>query len=276
MAGSEPIYFFFHIAKNGGTTIIEHIKKSLPKDQYLELSSEKIDKSESERLVAGLGEGEKDKLKVIFGHSVSADLGKYFSREARYICIVRDPVERFVSLYNYWRTLYERDSDKGKKEYKNALLIKNKVPNFDEWLSVKFKNKKADYTLRRMSRFLEDFGYKNLYKFYFVGTMDTFDDDSLFIYHALHINNFFIKKNASIKYHKPSLSDKAKIMSINKKGFVIYKKGVSLNKKFKKENKDFRKIVLIMKIKRFLVLPFSQIIFAPGQIKELIINKWHE
>lgn len=271
-----PIYFFLHIAKNGGTTIITHIKKGLPKGQYLELSGEDVDKKRSEEIVKALSQKRKDKLKIIFGHSISADLGKYFDREARFICIVRDPADRFSSLYNYWRTLYERDSNKNKKVYKNALLVKNSVPSFDQWVASKFKSKKADYTLRRMSRFLEDFGYKNLDKFYFVGTMDTFEEDSLFLYHELGIKKFFMKKNASKKFYKTSKKDKQKIAAISKKGFVIYKKGLKLNKKFKKQHKDFYRIVEIMKIKRFLVLPFSQIFFAPDQIKEIIVNKLHE
>lgn len=285
---NDYLYIFLHIPKTAGSTFRYHIDKNMKPGQKLLLDRELLGiKKDREKLtevdyqvatkkyISKLSEAQKSKIKIIYGHTVYYGVHKYFSRQARYITFIRNPIERTLSLYNYKRSLFSREdkNGSGSRFYTHDLLISGSVPTFMNWLDKKYDSRKKNTNLS-MANLFKLLGYATkdtdvpitdaLNKFYFIGITEKFSEDSLFLYDAVGINKYFVNQNISSKRFMPGNQKKTR-KAISKKNIddkIIYEKAVLLNKTFKNNN-DYTKRVGIVKIQRLFLLPFTQLIFAP-------------
>lgn len=271
----NTLYFFVHVPKTAGSTFVKQLTKNFVKDELLEVSPKLFELTENdsgakykkaaEKYFSRLSKKQKKKLKVVYGHSLPNGLEKYFDQEVRYITFLRDPSRRVVSLYNFFRMLYENDNKILRLRHKNnledqkrierLLLVNNKIPEFEEWFEEKFKKEKRDYALMSSVDYFDKFGHKNLDKFYFVGLTENYEEDSLFVYHEMSIDKLFASQNKSRKYFDINKNKKIKdeVEKYLSEDYLLYKEGAQKNKKFKNRNKNFGNAVKIMKEKQKMI-----------------------
>lgn len=294
---NEYIYFFLHIPKTAGFTFQYHLEANLKKDEYLVLSYDVLGlnsnnppvenryyKNAANKYLSAISKKKREKLKVVYGHTVPYGIHELFEKQPRYIAFFRNPINRTVSLYNDLIRVYEGDYGQDKKiDYLKLTLLKNeKIPSFGIWLKEKYNPQKLKGFLT-MSGYLKIHGYlsgkvsddkelnKALKRFYFVGITENYNKDSLYLYNKLKFNKFFIDQNISRKVFKlDSNSAIEEILRENKSDYKLYKKALLLNKKFKEDNKDYYKSVRYMGVRRNISLPFTQLYYAKRQSMERI------
>lgn len=269
----EPLYIFVHLHKTGGTTLNKHVVKNFDKDEVLNLyyPKLKIDPFTSKNQnyqklikeqILKVPSKKISKINFVSGHFIPKSITEYFpDRKVRFITIIRDPYSRTKSLYNYFRTLYESEDEKGKDKnlYSAFLKINGKIPSFDDWVHHKLNKNNRCVILQSIEERFKSLGY-NLSDFYFIGITKTLDQDLPFIYSLFGIKKFFVNQNISKNFIKTDIS-KRYFAKKYKKSVSIYKKAVEINKKFKKNYPNFNKIIKKVKFKQKLLRPFTQIIF---------------
>jgi hypothetical protein len=290
---SDYIYAQLHIPKTAGYTFRYHIQKNINNDEQLLLDygplgldvynpplDLNIYRSQCWKYLSSLSNVKKNKIKIVHGHIVPYGIHEFFKKPVRYFTFVRNPLERTVSVYNYLSNLYEKEGrEKEKSSYFNkTLLINKKIPNFYTWVEEKYDNKELKGHLT-MCGHLKFNGYlkgsvldesaieEALNKFYFIGLTDNFSEEILYIYNKLKIHKYFIDQNISNKTfnYKNEFLDKEKILSKNIRDSYVYKYGSLLNKNFINRNKSFRKDISKKSLERNIIMPFSQVLFAPRQ-----------
>lgn len=271
MTRENYLYIFLHIPKTAGSTFVYHLKKNFKEDELLHLHFENKN-FDFKKL-------NKSKIKVIYGHGVKYGVHKHFKREARYICFLRDPVSRAVSIYNHKRRLFNDFSkldSKKKQNLEKTLLINKKVQSFEKWVEKKLDTR-AKNTHMSVHRLLINLGYldkpvskKNISnfikKFYFVGLTENYDSDSLYIYNLLNINKYFLNKNVAKTNCAPKLNKKLVnlILLKSKSDLKIYEQVLS--------NTKHKQVSRLAKLKRNVLLPFTQVVFAPKDTLKRILK----
>jgi len=148
-----------HIQKCGGTSVGEYIKSKYKKEEYLELYTKKIPKDlviDSLRVKNYLESLDLSKVKIVFGHAVYNGIEEYFpNRNVEYHTILRNPVDRIISLYNFRRMgaighrefpiIHQPDGSvyDFEKELKKEFFIGGRERSFLEWF-VYFNDRKKD------------------------------------------------------------------------------------------------------------------------------------
>jgi hypothetical protein len=91
-------WLFVHVPKCGGTSVLHAIRETHPEPHSLELNGDHfVEKRTILEHVA-------DRLptaRVVFGHRVFAALVRSMPQPARMVTVLRDPVDRAISHYNY-------------------------------------------------------------------------------------------------------------------------------------------------------------------------------
>lgn len=105
---STPLVFL-HIPKTGGTTLREILKREFDPARTLTLASDS--EAEWDRFWA-MEQGERDEFDLVVGHTPFG-LHEGLRPGARYVAMLRDPVERVISHYRFIRSrpnheLYEQ------------------------------------------------------------------------------------------------------------------------------------------------------------------------
>ncbi len=99
---------FLHIARCGGSTVKNMLDLYFANSRILKASLLHFEGNRVEGIAAGSDTPVSFSIATahyhcVSGHSNLDDLLEIFP-EADYIAMLRDPVERVVSLYNYWRS----------------------------------------------------------------------------------------------------------------------------------------------------------------------------
>ena len=155
-----------HIQKCGGTSVGEYVKSKLKEGEYLELYTRKVPKDlvinwktePHSRIKAYLKSLDLDNIKIVFGHGVFNGLEEYFpNKEVKYHILLRNPVDRIISLYNFRRMgavgqrefpiIYQPDGSvyDFEGELKKEFFIDGRERSFLEWF-IYFNNRKKDET----------------------------------------------------------------------------------------------------------------------------------
>ncbi len=139
----------------------EYIKSKYKKEEYLELYTKKIPKkiaSSNSRVRNYLESLDLSSVKIVFGHAVFNGIEEYFpNRNVEYHTILRNPVDRIISLYNFRRMgavgqrefpiIYQPDGSvyDFEGELKKEFFIDGRERSFLEWF-IYFNNRKKDET----------------------------------------------------------------------------------------------------------------------------------
>jgi len=99
--------------KCSGSTFKYHIGNNFKKEEVITfdrfISSDKIIKK-IETHLSLLTKEQKDKIKVIYGHTAYYGIHKFFNKPHRYVTFIRNPIDRTISLYNFLMTRYYKTS----------------------------------------------------------------------------------------------------------------------------------------------------------------------
>ncbi|MGH2537158.1 MAG: sulfotransferase family 2 domain-containing protein [Candidatus Promineifilaceae bacterium] len=100
MNESEPTLIFLHIPKAAGTTLQAILARHFSPDRIYAMST---DAEESVKAFIELPADRRAHFRLVMGH-MSFGLHRNIPRPATYITLLRDPLERTLSYYNYVRT----------------------------------------------------------------------------------------------------------------------------------------------------------------------------
>jgi hypothetical protein len=117
---------FVHIPKCGGTSILESIRAAFPESDRLELNGDQF--TNKDQIAARVA----DRLphaSIVYGHRVFAGLGRHMRQPVRLVTVMRDPIERAISQYNYILT---RPTER--QIVHNALTPDHVRVPFADWL----------------------------------------------------------------------------------------------------------------------------------------------
>lgn len=286
----KPLYFFLHIRKTGGTTLVRELSSAYGKGEAVALYRSPANgaKSRAEviKYLNSFSKEEKEKFTVIAGHNVYYGLHELFpDREPRYIACFRQPVERTISSFNHRLRESPRvlehfgqlindheilDLEKNLAEY---AMFHNHTFKFlaDRIFGTDYVDQKDEhYTDEQENQAILEKIKEILSHFYFLGITERSQDDFLFIADKLGVNRYPTKKNVSKKIF--SLADnpavKKDIEKYNLLDQEIYKYALNFNDNFKKNNSDF--YLQVKKIKRKLILG-SVICY----IKKIFNPRWY-
>jgi len=225
-SSTKPLYVFLHFPKTAGTTMRKHFEKYYSNEEHIQAylsdhdsqgplsnkfpKSRNMDTNAFKSYLGSLTDNQKDKLKLISGHSVYYGLENFFpNREIRYFTFVRDPLKRLISLYNHIEELYSRLL---KDNYSigyiflehpvmKKVTIDGKLINFDDFLKLNFsKFGLMRFLLRNSGRKLNIGSVKEVIDdFFFIGQMESFDRDFKIVCSYLGIPSDYISENISKK-----------------------------------------------------------------------------
>ena len=101
MKASPPLdtstVIFLHIHKAAGTTLHRIIERQYPPDQIWS-----FDERHDFEAFRALSEAQKEEIRMLRGHMIFG-LHEFMPRPCIYVTLLRDPVERVLSFYNYIR-----------------------------------------------------------------------------------------------------------------------------------------------------------------------------
>lgn len=287
------LYLFLHLPKTGGAMFLSNAESSLPHLEFLRMNhthgqsyfdrrTQKMrfyeKEGDFEEMLAALSAEQKGQIRLMGGHDLYYGIHQNFLQTPRYFAFFREPVARTISLYNYRRGSYLFHFERSKKldrwgqilfdKLKKVFLIDGKIPSFEQWLEESYNEKYLFYyTMTRSLQQLQfldleikaDSWDRLLQKFYFVGLMDTVNEDVLYLHHEIGMRRFGADQNASYPYISYSKLDRRiqeRIREKNADDFVLYEHAKQANADFKKNRKNFPLIVRGMEIrkKRGLIL----------------------
>ena len=201
---------------------------------------------------------QRNKIKVIYGHTVEFGIHKYFDKTPRYVTFFREPFDRMISLYNFLLTSYDyyKLGNSPSINCQTSLLENGEVPQFERWLKLK-KDNIFNMPMHQMLTSLK-YSPENMEKFYFIGITENYNNDALFLYHKLGIKKFCADHNISSKFFTPTKEERGKIKKTSSEqlsdDYALYKRAIQNNKNFKKGNINYTIAVLYMKYRKFLAL----------------------
>ncbi|MFC1686025.1 sulfotransferase family 2 domain-containing protein [Nanoarchaeota archaeon] len=306
MGKKNILYVFLHAPKCAGTTIAYHINNNFKKEEVISLYPRhgfyniakkkweylKINKEDFTRQIndylASLTSSQKGKIKVIFGHAAFYGVHEFFDKEARYFTFLRDPFDQIASLYKQRKRAVEIgkrivrdegcklpvriDSSRAEAEISES----GKILPFESWVKKKCKNSNKMIEFLIENNFLkanpnEKRIKEALDKFYFIGLNESFEEDSLFIYHKLGINLFFENQNVSRENFGVRKTPELKEWFLSNNVFdkKMYNYAKEINDKFKNRIKNFPEKIKHLKRRRAFFLPFTNRL---GHIKGRLIR----
>lgn len=273
----EHVYFFLHIPRTAGTTLITNLRYGLPKGSDLQLSPlpgrRFLDRDEVDRHVDSLSSQQRDRIRVVHGHSVYYGIHEKFERPPRYVTFLRDPLSRALSNYQYMLANYDvflADNDDG------SLPRDKQELSFERWWSVfqhdlqtavvlnylldgkpgwEVKHALAPADLERARQILD--------RFYFVGLTETFEEDSLFLYSQLGLEQLLaeplnVRRGPPVEL-SPELRDR--VVQDTRLDAQLYEHAKSLHLAFTSERPTFAEEGQALKARVKTVFPLRRRVF---------------
>lgn len=243
----RPVYAFLHIPKCAGTSFGEQVREGLPAERYLELYQQ-AGHPARRATVLGLEERRRRGLDVVFGHDVYDGVHTDLGRPARYLTVVRDPVERLISQYNfnvdYWR---------GKPRSADVLSddpyrADGGLQSFEEWLESHphVHNLMAGYLCHSFMAYF-DYGtpvtaerfrgaLSRLESFYYVGLTQSFDLECQHFFRWIGLRGASLTRH-NVSYPHYWLTDQAlrrRALRLNGMDAELYERSKRLNAKMRR------------------------------------------
>jgi hypothetical protein len=125
---------FIHIPKTAGTTLRHALADLYPPDQRAFIYGPRVEGSVSMQHFLDLSAKERAPLRLVMGH-YGFGLHRWLPGPSRYVTMLREPMDRIVSLFHYYRTgRFPPDSKPAREQ---AVLVDRGTP-IDEWI---FRNR---------------------------------------------------------------------------------------------------------------------------------------
>jgi hypothetical protein len=217
---------FLHLPKNGGMTLNSVLKKKYSENEIFQVGY-------NENKIWNLGDfkelpqHEKDKFRLLTGH-FNFGLHEQFTNPFKYVTMLRHPVERTISFYNF----VKRQSDNRLFDtVRNKTLLEcvTQVEDFDVVNGQARKLSNVDDENLMLEKALE-----NIEKhFKFVGIQEYFDESMLILNYKMKWKKSFYGKLNSAKV-KPSINSEL-IREIEKRNKVDLELYRIMNGRFLKE-----------------------------------------
>jgi hypothetical protein len=96
----NPTHIFLHIPKAGGSTVVDVIKRQYPKGSAYELVTRGGNLAQNTQRFIDLPQTDKEKIRILMGH-MGFGLHQTFKQPTVYFTLMRQPVSRVVSTYEY-------------------------------------------------------------------------------------------------------------------------------------------------------------------------------
>jgi len=193
----NSILLFMHIPKTGGTTLFDVLGRKYKKEQTLVLNTFRY-KHELEEKVMNNSKYIENNIELIRGHFYYG-IHEHINRKCIYFTLLRNPLERLVSLYQYLKN-HELPEIAG--------VIREKNLSFDEYITSKQQYVKFNMQTKIIAGINEDRPInKNDYdlsinnienNICFAGTIEMYDESLMLLFNKLRMSNpYYIKKNIS-------------------------------------------------------------------------------
>ena len=147
-AGKRPtapdVLIHMHIPKTGGTSLSSMVKHGFKSDEIFEWTKDGVNIysalsiAPQERCQEYLTAFGLDRIRYLSGH-VPFGVHRVFDRPARYITVLRNPVERVVSTFYF------------QKQIKNPFLKQGRPLTFEEYVEDRCDINLIDYQVRVLS-----------------------------------------------------------------------------------------------------------------------------
>lgn len=194
---------FLHIPKTGGVTLSNILQRQYSQDVVYRFDP--TDRASAEGL-QGLPVAERRKIKAIYGH-MSFGLHTLLPQTASYITLLRHPIKRAISDYNFVRTNTQHPLHADVKKMDLATYMKSGATGqlvngqtrlvSGDWdgerPGIPTRNPVSDTDLERAKRNIED-------GFVLVGLQERFDESLVLLMRKLGWRNpYYVKANVTSK-----------------------------------------------------------------------------
>jgi len=301
---------FVHIPKCAGGTVKRHIEweyreseRFRPHRRYKDVIMKALSAAEQAEWEANptfirrswiskhlrsLTDSQRRSIRCIYGHATYYGIHEAFDQEPRYFTFLREPVARFISLYNYMLTV--RTTPDRLERYE-LLKEDGVLRSLEEWLEQanigQFSMTSFLSQVHSAENLLQSFCIpsqkdleiaKNMLRdFYFVGLTEN-DDDIEFTYSRLGITKRLPDKNVlrtKDTYIKPKSNEDAKRIIRAKCPFDVelYEYAEQLNREKKVQLPDYEKAVLRTRARRNATRRYMQIAWSLSEWYQVLADK---
>ena len=195
---------FLHIMKTAGTSLFKVVQQQYPKD----LTFHYVPLKDGKRLddLEQWPQTQRDRLRFFHGHDCYG-AHQWVNKPSRYITMLRQPVNRVVSLYYFIHHNPNRD-----------IPVEQRCPTLRSYLDARLLalnngqtraiagEAASDFSFGECTSELLDIAKQNLSQFLAVGTTERFDESLLVLKHVLGLDNIlYSRTNENVR--KPKMDE---------------------------------------------------------------------